>query len=330
MSLAILLVLVSFGLSALFSGFETGLYAMERVRMQVRAASGDWRAARLLFWWGRKSRAVLVLLVGNNVTHWLAGFSTALLVAALLPELSVAEVQTLALAWSVPALFVLGEVLPKSLFLRHPSRLMAVALPFFEVARWILLPAAALLGWALRRLFRAERQMNRLLGREELATVIAEAEASGHLSTAQRALADRVLDLRRHRVASILVPMARVTAAKGGDGGHALRAALERSGHTRALVLDDAGRPLGYVTRHDLGSGVAVDITRITRSLPELRPTVTAVQALDDLRRGKCPIGLVLDGVRPLGIVSTADIVDLLFRSGTGPSIPIGSSRASG
>lgn len=330
MTLAILLVLASFLLSALFSGFETGLYAMERVRMQVRAAGGDWRAARLLFWWGRKSRAVLVLLLGNNVTHWLAGFSTALLVAAVMPELSVADAQAVALAWSVPALFVLGEVLPKSLFLRHPSRLMPLALPLFEVARWLLLPAAAVLGWALKRLFRAERQMGRLLGREELATVIAEAEASGHLLPAQRALAERVLDLRRHRVASLMVPMARVTAASGLDGGGALRAELARSGHTRALVLDGQGRPLGYVTRHDLGASGVLDVQKVTRALPVLRPGTTAVQALDALRRGKCPIGLVLEGQRPLGIVSSADIVDLLFRSGASGTVPIGSSRASG
>jgi CBS domain containing-hemolysin-like protein len=330
MMLELGLVFLGVASSALFSGFETGLYAMERVRMQVRAASGDWRAARLLHWWGRKSRTVLLLLIGNNITHWLAGHSFALLVAASYPAMEIEEVQALALAWSVPILFVVGEVLPKSLFLRHPSHLMPLALPPFEVARVVLLPLAGSLGWMLKRLFRAERQINSLLGREELATVIAEAEAAGQLNPTQRKLAERVLDLRRHRVATLMVPFERVTAATGRDGGVALRHAMERSGHTRALVLSEGGAPLGYVTRHDLAGSSPMEISRCLRPLPSLHPQVTAVQALDELRRAKCPIGLVSDGGRALGIVSTADIVDLLFRSGSSPVQEIGSQRRSG
>ncbi len=303
-------------LCGFYAGFETGLYSMERVRLRVLAAGGDQRARRLLRWFGRKGRVVVLLLLGNNIAHWAMAFAGGRLIAASWPELDVGERELLNICCVVPVVFVLGEVVPKALFMRHPAKLMPLGLPLFEVSRVVLWLPAALLGWLLRRLFRGESEMTGLLGREELSTALAEAQAAGQMSVVQAALAERVLALRRQRVEAVMVPLRRVSWVDSEADASTIRAMASASGHTRLLVRPGGKGPvLGYVSVHDVSVGAGQGAKAVLRPLPQLAEGLSSVAALDLLRRGRCPLGLVTRAGQPVGLVSTADIVDMLFRA---------------
>ena len=61
-------------LSALYSGLETGLYTVNKIRLDVRASSGIASANRLLALIDRPTRMLAVLLVCNNVANYLASY----------------------------------------------------------------------------------------------------------------------------------------------------------------------------------------------------------------------------------------------------------------
>nr|MBC8202132.1 DUF21 domain-containing protein [Planctomycetota bacterium] len=61
-------------LSALYSGLETGLYTINKIRLDVRALSNVASAKRLLEILDRPARMLAVLLVCNNIANYLASY----------------------------------------------------------------------------------------------------------------------------------------------------------------------------------------------------------------------------------------------------------------
>ena len=76
---AISITLVGVLLSALYSGLETGLYTINRIRLDVRAAASMPSALRLKFFVDNPTRMLAVLLVCNNIANYLATCGTAIL-----------------------------------------------------------------------------------------------------------------------------------------------------------------------------------------------------------------------------------------------------------
>ena len=101
-------------LSALYSGLETGLYTVNKIRLDVRALSGVASAKRLLAIVNRPARMLAVLLVCNNIANFLASYGAARLLeeTTLGPWLAI----TVNAVVMIPILFIFGEVLPKDLF----------------------------------------------------------------------------------------------------------------------------------------------------------------------------------------------------------------------
>ena len=105
--------------SALFSGAETGVYSVSRVRLEAEAGQGR-RAARILSGLLRDDAGLLItLLVGANLVQDLAAlaFQAEIESWVSLPAYSRELVVTAILT---PFLFFFGEVLPKDVFRRRP------------------------------------------------------------------------------------------------------------------------------------------------------------------------------------------------------------------
>src|SRR6185503_3358439 len=122
-----------------------------------------------------------------------------------------------------PALFASGfligallfyaffELLPKMLFRLYPNRLCLVLSKPFSLVHFILRPAVALLRWLATGLLRwtgGKTFAGRLFGtREELRVLMQ--ESAQELSSEERGMINRVLDLQNLTVSHILVPMPR-------------------------------------------------------------------------------------------------------------------------
>ena len=66
------LLLLLVGLSAAYSGSETGFYSLSSVQVDIDARSGKWRAV-LMRWLLRNESALLItILIGNNLALELA------------------------------------------------------------------------------------------------------------------------------------------------------------------------------------------------------------------------------------------------------------------
>src|SRR5690242_7607943 len=101
------LALLAMILSALFSGIETGLYTINRVRLTVRASHGDRRAVRLQNYLANPNRMLSTLLMGNNLAHYVVSFS----VAAIIDEFGIAPGSAIAInaCLLIPLMFIFAD-----------------------------------------------------------------------------------------------------------------------------------------------------------------------------------------------------------------------------
>ena len=197
-------------MSFLFSGMEAGVFALSRLRIRQQMRAGKRRAALLHGYLEDSENFLWTILIGNTLTTFLA-FS--MIVVALFNALNKQPAVFLTAFLAIAFLFyALCELLPKMLFQQYPTRLcLALAVPF-RFIHLALSPLVSLLTWFSKRLMGwtgATTFKGQLFGsRSELRMVIQ--ESAPDLTTEERAMIARVLDLQNLTVRSITVPPPRV------------------------------------------------------------------------------------------------------------------------
>jgi putative hemolysin len=271
-------------LSAFFSGAETGFYRATRLRLVLDALGGDSVARGLVFLTNHPSLFVATTLAATSLANYLLSLAIVIVAEAAFPRHpQVAEL--LAPVVLAPVLLVYGELLPKSLFLQAPNRLLRRGGPLFLVFVVLLLPISGLL-WAVSRL------MGRLLGysaepvrlvlaRRELGRVLEEGHEAGILHPAQRRLAQGIFAVAAKPIAGFVTPLEQFPRAATNMTKAEVLAMAER--HRMALVLVEAAdRPgvlAGYVRVIDLCLNDAPQLSPL-RPLLELGEESTHLAAL--------------------------------------------------
>lgn len=184
-------------LSALFSGTEMGIYRVARLRLEVAAVAGDWLAQGILWLLARPALFVATILLGNNLANYLISFAVVVLAEVLISSHNGWE-EILATLIFAPVVFVLGELLPKRLFLQAPFRLLRYTGPLFFVFTILLLPISVIL-WLWNRMLALIIATSPEAARSEIAGaewqhILAEGEHAGLMTNIQIHLAKVTLE----------------------------------------------------------------------------------------------------------------------------------------
>jgi len=306
LELAALVLLIA--LTGVFTGGETGLYSLSRLRVEAEARAGH-RSARIIRRLLRDDAGLLAtVLIGYNLMVELSTYAG----ARLLERLGLAGSQrelVLALVLT-PIVFLFAEFLPKDLFLRRPHTLLGYSAPLIAAAKILFLP----LAWPLRvasgvferALGLESHELARVHGREAVIELLQESEAPVLPHTER--MARNALELRSLRVERVMVPWRAVeTLHVEGDP----RAALARTPYTRLPVVDRSGAVLGYVHQLEvLASEGADGVARHLRPMIALEPSTPIDRALARLRATGQRAALVGPSARPLGLVTLKDLVE--------------------
>lgn len=316
--IALAVAVVGLFLSAFFSGSETGFYRATRLRLVLDAMRGDKIARGLLFLTNHPALFVATSLVGNNVANYLISAATVLCVEAMFLESSHAAeiVTTLALA---PLVLVYGELLPKSLFLQAPNRLLRAGGGLFLFFVVLFFPLAGAL-WMLGRLVgrmvgRSHEPVRLVIAQRELRRILAEGHEAGILHPAQQMLAHGILAVSRKPVGQFITPLAQIPRARANMSKPAL---LRLAEQMRMAVLpvasaDATGRLIGCVRVIDLRLSDSSDIGPL-RPLLEIRDDSTHLAALMRLESTGESLARVVDSRgETIGIVTLERLREPLF-----------------
>lgn len=306
-------------LSALFSGMETGLYTLNRVRLELRAGEHDRPAQILANLLARPQRMLAVVLLGTNAANQFAVWS----IAAMLHAADVGPVASIIIdtAILVPILLVVAEVLPKDLFRAHGDvwcyRLARPLHAADLVFRWVLVgPLTEWFGSGVSTLVGGDASQDQT-ARQRMSDLLKEGIGAGVLTASQTNLLDRAMHLREHSVSDVMVPWHDVHTVSVDATREQKQEAID-SPWSRLPLLDGSHRVLGIISVLDLDAQPDAALTTQTQAAIKLGPNDRADVSLRAFKAHHATIAIVEDDQsRPLGIVTVKDLISPLLAAAT-------------
>jgi len=329
----ILVVLALVLACAFFVAAEFALVATRRSRIEHRSGAGDGTAKLIERTLKDIDRYISTTQVGITVSilalGWLGEDAIATLVDAGLRRLDIvapaAAVHTTAgaiVGFIIVTLLLLvfGQLMPKTLVLVRPERASTwIVRPLVAFAA-VTQPFIALVnGMAngLLRLFgvKSARALDRVHSPEELRLLVMQSRAQGALDESDSAMLAGVFDFHEKRARDVMRPRTDIVAVDVDSNEDDVWQLMRTERYSRYPVyehtLDDV---IGVLVAKDLwlaDPSKAFDLRSFVRKplyVPDTRP---AVRVLDDLRRSRAHMAVVLDEYGgTAGIVTLEDLVE--------------------
>ncbi len=304
--------------SGFFSGTETGVYCLNRVRLRVRSAQDDPAARRLGAMMDQPESLVITALMGTNIADYVATACVAALVLRAGATESMAELYTTLLA--TPLVLVFGGIIPKDLFQRRSDRLMyPLSLPLAAcraAARWsgILGLLRGLTHWLIRVVDpRGTARDEDYLPRAHVRRLLYEGAARGGLTSFQRETIERIMNLSQVRVGRVMIPLRRAAALPVGIAREDFLRAARMAHFSRYPVYEgDPRRVIGVASVFEvLTDEQKRPIREYVREAVYLRADDPVPTALLKLQQSGLRMGIVQDrGGACVGLLTMKDLVE--------------------
>ena len=311
--IAIGVTLLGLLLSAVYSGLETGLYTINKIRLGVRASIGAKNALRLLDIIDQPTRMLAVLLVCNNAANYVASYG----VASLLEETSFDPWVAILInaAILIPLLFIFGEVVPKDLFRSHTDTwtyTWSAPLWWSDKLLWWtgIVPIVSSIGKFACFVLGSEQSVDPS-PRRRFGLLFKEGLEGGVLSNEQITLADRVLSLKKLTVQSEMIPWARVRCIGENISTTRRSSAIANTVHTRLPVVNAVGEVSGILPVLSALLAPDNDTELLSNKPLFFSPETPVREALNVLRKKDGSMAIVINkSNKPLGIVTLKDLVE--------------------
>lgn len=222
-------------LSAFFSGSETALMTLNRYRLKhlVERGQSSARLAEKLL--AKPDRLIGLILLGNNFSNILASSLTTIIALRLGGENAIA----LGAGLLTLVVLIFAEVAPKTLAALHPEKLAFPAAIIYTPLLKMTWPLVWIINLMANQLLRwlhvyPENDDNNALSREELRTVVNEAEAM--IPGKHQKMLLNILDLENAAIENIMIPRNEIDGIDLEKPWDELVEDLRKMPYTRALV----------------------------------------------------------------------------------------------
>jgi CBS domain containing-hemolysin-like protein len=308
-------------LSFLLSGMEAGVFALNRLRVRRLARAGKPSAKLLNGFLENPEKFLWTILVGNTLANFvILGFVLVKIHEWFLGS----RILIIAIfAITVFLFYAFFDLLPKMLFRAHPNSLCLSAANVFRIVYLTLSPLVLIVGDVSKTILRwtgGKAFTGRLFGnREEMRAVMQESAQA--LTSDERVMINRVLDLQNFNVGQVAIPIWKMAAVeKDTLVGDAIKLAREKN-VSRLPVWekrDGRRRIAGLVVVNTLLFSTNLDLqhpasAHMTPAL-FMEEDVKLEIALRRMQRAGQRLAIVLarDGDE-IGIVTLEDILKLMF-----------------
>lgn len=277
-------------LAGAYSGFETGNYLLNRVRLRFRREEGDARAQVLADVLRDQQGFIFTVLIGHNLCVYIASIMVTGIYADMGVPTEGVEMVWRVVPWCAEVaatltlmlpIFLLAEVGPKNWFLRRANTYMYAVGRALQLSRLAFAP----LAWPLRLLARllpgaqeAGGGGEELLAisRRRLQVFFSQGASEGVLTQHQTEMMDRVMTMRQTPVAVAMTPLAdAASVAEEATVADLLEVARERQAERVILYRGSSQEVSGFVHIYDL-----------------MDPAVQPGDALAGFRRDSFAVGL--------------------------------------
>ncbi len=232
----IAVVLLLLALAMFFAALETACASVSRPKIRVRAERGEKRAERLLYILDHLDRAITTILICTNIVHLAAASVVTVYVTNRFGEAAV----TASTLLTTLVVFLLGEMLPKSVARRFSSTIALSASGVLCVLMAVLRPAAGLLsmiGNGVARLTKGEPEAS--VTETEIRDIIEDMTEEGSLNEDQGELISSALQFGDVTVESILTSRVDLDTLDVRLAPSEIVARIRRGSHSRMPVYEE-------------------------------------------------------------------------------------------
>jgi len=323
-------ILVLIVLNGVFSGAEIAILTIRATRLQQLVDSGSRRARTVFTLRNQPERFLATVQIGITVVGAaaaaLGGATTAETLSAALTPLGMSEAtaHVVALVCVVATIsylsIVLGELVPKSLALRHAEQYALFIGPLVWTVSWLVGPAVRTLtassNLVLRPFGDSTNFSESRLSPEELQELVEQAGKTGALDEETSEIASRALDFGLLTAGEVMLPRNRIDALPRHASFEDVKKILLEEGHARMPVYDGSlDNIVGYVSTKDVlalaweGKLVVLeDLIRPPLFVPE---STRATQVLEEMRKRRTAIAFVVDEHGGLsGLLTLRDLIE--------------------
>ncbi len=236
-------VLVCLVLSAFYSGSETALVSVNKIRLNQLVESDDTKASIIHRLVESPQRMLALTLVGTNLANVLIAQLGEGLVARGFPNLAVSLQGLIATAGITALLLIFGEILPKTVF-RVKADTLAIRYAYpLRVSEMIFKPLIYLVQnltqFLIKLIDRSARTQSPDAQREELRLLAIIGERSGNLLTDQRRMIHSLLNLQDRTVAQVMIPLVDIVAIEKNTKCEDFLQIAADSGFSRIPVYEE-------------------------------------------------------------------------------------------
>jgi CBS domain containing-hemolysin-like protein len=308
--LALLLLLLVLLIAAFVLGAsEAALLRVQRVRVEVAAAEGDRRSARLMHLLDDLPQVLNTVLLVVLLVQIGAATVVGMLSGRHFGNLGV----TIASVALTVVLFVYAEAIPKTYAVRHPYRVARATQPILSALTLVLRPVVSVLVWfADLQAPGSGIAASTTVTEDELRRLASHAAVEGSIDESDRELMERAFEMGDRTVDEILTPRTDMVAVGAETTiAEALDVAIH-SGHRRLPVFqDDLDHIRGVVRLRDLAAAITdspdASVTTGELVVPE---TKRVIELLSEMQTAGVYLALAIDEHGgTAGIVTIEDVV---------------------
>ena len=309
---ALLLLLI---LSGFFSGSETALLALDKLRvrfLQQKQRPGADKLAALL---DNPDRLLSGILVGNNLVNIAASVIATGLCVSYFGE----QGEWLTILLLTPVLLIFSEVCPKTYAAQYPEKMSFMVLSPIRFVVWLLAPVIFVVSSISRLMtsFIRRKDAEKLsVSEDEIKAMIEVGEESGVVAAEQRQMLHGIFDLSETRVRDIMIPRTEVTGIDVSADFQEVLGIVRQTRHSRFPVFsEDLDTIIGTIHSKDilgyLGQTEHFSLKELCRE-PYYAPESKRIGILlQSFRKRREHLAIVVDEYGGMeGIVTLEDVVE--------------------
>ena len=314
-------------LAGLFSGAETGLYRLSRLRLRLGVEKKRLSFIILGKCLRDSSGLLLSMLIATNLAYYL---TTSIVTNIFLSKVETEHsAEIFATLLTAPVLFVFSELIPKNIFFYRADSLMPYLSPLLYGFHKLLsfcgvVPLLKFISGFFVRLAGAASSPKSVITsaqRHKVQAILQDTHEEGILSSVQTDIINRLVSISNIRIKSVMIPIDNVQMVDVNSDNSALLSKLKKCAFTRLTVIENrAENIIGFINIYETlsSSEQFANLQKFVKPIRKVDANTTVTDTINIMQRENQKIVLVTKigragQERPIGIVTMKDLVEELL-----------------
>lgn len=315
----LLLVLLIF-LSAFFSGIETAITAVNKIKIRNLRDKKDKQAIILHKLLATPGKIITTILIANNLVNIAASsLATAMAIGFFGPEkTAIAALVSTVLMTTV--ILVFGEVFPKNFAMVRSESVSLKYAGIIQVFTYVMTPITSVFSFFSRSMIKmltgSVPARGSIISEEELKYMLKISEEQGIIEEEEKAMIQGIFDLGKDMVREIMTPRPDINFVSINTSVNDVIALIQETGHSRIPVFEETIDHIkGIIFAKDLLNILPEDrMNSVEKYIKEpyfVPETKKLDELLAEMKKTKSHIAIAVDEYGgTAGVVSIEDILE--------------------